>query len=125
MQVSLFLALAIVGEVVGTSALKASQGFTQLLPSIVAIVGYCIDFYFLLLTLRTFSVGLAYANWSGARIVLVSAVGWALSGLILITAGILIATLLQRPTLPRWYLDRSPAFLQWATPHVGSDAHDL
>lgn len=108
MQTYLFLALAIVGEVVGTSALKASQGFTQLLPSIIAVVGYCIAFYFLSLTLRTFSVGLAYAIWSGAGIVLVSAAGWALYGqkidlwgfvgLVLITAGILIVTLFSKST---------------------------
>jgi small multidrug resistance pump len=72
----LYLLIAIVAEVAGTSALKASQGFTVLLPSVLVVVGYGAAFYFLSLTLSSISVGVAYALWSGIGIVLISAVGW-------------------------------------------------
>lgn len=106
MQTYLFLGVAIVAEVVATSALKASEGFSQLLPSILVVVGYGVAFYFLSLTLRTFPVGLAYAIWSGAGIVLVSAAGWVfygqkldfwgVAGMALIVAGVLIVNLLSK-----------------------------
>jgi hypothetical protein len=57
----LFLSVAIISEVVATSALKASNGFTQLWPSLLVIAGYAIAFFFLSLTLRTMPVGIAYA----------------------------------------------------------------
>ena len=105
MQTYLFLGIAIVAEVVATSALKASEGFSQLLPSILVVVGYGVAFYFLSLTLRTFPVGLAYAIWSGAGIFLVSVAGWVfygqrldvwgIIGLILIVAGVLVLNLLS------------------------------
>ena len=72
----LYLLIAIVAEVAGTSALKASQGLTVLLPSVLVVVGYGAAFYFLSLTLSSISVGVAYALWSGIGIVLISAVGW-------------------------------------------------
>jgi small multidrug resistance pump len=75
-----YLAIAIVSEVIATSALKASESFTKLYPSIVVVVGYGVAFYFLSLTLRTIPVGIAYAVWSGVGIVLVSLVGWLLYG---------------------------------------------
>src|SRR5690606_2685155 len=94
-----FLGIAIVAEVVATSALKASEGFSRWLPSLVVVVGYAIAFYFLSLTLRTMPVGVAYAIWSGLGIVLITAVGWivfgqrldlpALAGMGLIIAGVL------------------------------------
>lgn len=71
----IYLALAIVSEVVATSALKASAEFTKLIPSLIVIIGYCISFYFLTLVLRTIPVGIAYAIWSGVGIVLVTLVG--------------------------------------------------
>ncbi|MDO6825605.1 multidrug efflux SMR transporter [Marinobacter sp. 1_MG-2023] len=76
----LYLAIAIVAEVAGTAALKSSEGFTNLLPSIVVVVGYSIAFYFLSLVLKTIPVGVAYAIWSGAGIVLISVVGLAIFG---------------------------------------------
>lgn len=82
----LYLLIAIVAEVVGTSALKASQGFTVLLPSVLVVVGYGAAFYFLSLTLSSISVGIAYALWSGIGIVLISAVGWLWFGEVLDTA---------------------------------------
>lgn len=72
----IFLLVAIAFEVVGTSALKATEGFTRLAPSLIAIAGYGAAFYFLSLTLRTMPVGLVYAIWSGVGIVLISLAGW-------------------------------------------------
>lgn len=71
----LYLAIAIVGEVIATSALKASEEFTKLVPSIVVVVGYGIAFYFMTLTIRTLPIGITYAIWSGVGIVLVSVAG--------------------------------------------------
>lgn len=66
-----YLGIAILAEVIATSSLKASDSFQRLLPSIVVIVGYCVAFYFLSLTLKTMSVGIAYALWSGIGVVLI------------------------------------------------------
>ena len=95
-----YLLIAITGEVVGTSALKASQGFTVLLPSLTVVLGYAVAFYFLSLTLDRIPVGIAYALWSGIGIVLITAVGWlwlgqamdapAVIGLGLIVAGVAV-----------------------------------
>jgi small multidrug resistance pump len=96
----LFLLMAIVAEVIGTSALRASDGFTKLAPAGVTIVGYAVSFYFLSLTLRAIPVGIAYAVWSGVGIVLISLIGFvvfrqaldapALVGIGLILAGVLV-----------------------------------
>ncbi len=72
----LFLSVAIVSEVIATSALKQSEGFTKLAPSILVLAGYGLAFYFLSLTLRTIPVGIAYAVWAGAGIALISLIGW-------------------------------------------------
>ncbi len=72
----LYLAIAISCEVVATSALKASEGFTRLTPSLIVVAGYGLAFYFLSITLRTIPVGIAYAVWSGAGVVLITLVGW-------------------------------------------------
>ena len=102
----LYLALAIVAEVVATSALKAAEGFSRPLPAIVTVAGYAVSFPFLSLTLRTIPVGVAYAVWSGAGIVLISGVAWvvyrqsldapALIGMGLILAGVLVINLFSR-----------------------------
>ncbi len=76
----LYLAIAIVAEVVGTSALKASHEFTEPLPSVLVVVGYSIAFYFLSLVLKTIPVGIAYAIWSGLGIVLIATVGFVYFG---------------------------------------------
>ncbi len=99
----LFLALAISSEVVGTTALKASLGFTRPGPSALVVVAYAASFYFLSLTLATMPVGIAYAVWSGLGMVLVTLVGWlvygqtislpALGGMVLIAAGVLVINL--------------------------------
>ena len=61
-----YLALAILGEVIGTSFLKATEDFTKLWPSLVVVFGYGAAFYFLTLSLKVIPVGIAYATWSGA-----------------------------------------------------------
>jgi len=104
-----FLAIAIIAEVIGTSALKASEGFSNLLPSILVVVGYGVAFYCLSMTLRTLPVGIAYAVWSGAGIVLVSLLGWMLYGqkldlwamlaIGLIISGVLILNLLSKSSV--------------------------
>jgi len=71
----LYLSLAIISEVIATSALKSSNQFSQVVPSIIVIVGYGLAFYFLSLVLKTIPVGIAYAIWSGMGIVLIGLVG--------------------------------------------------
>ena len=76
----LFLAVAIVAEVVATSFMKASNGFSKLLPSVATFIGYGVSFYFLSLTLVVLPTGIAYAIWSGVGIVLISGIGWLIFG---------------------------------------------
>ena len=71
----IYLAIAIIAEVASTSALKASDEFTKLIPSLIVIVGYGASFYLLTLVLRTIPVAITYALWSGAGIVLVAIIG--------------------------------------------------
>ena len=73
-----YLAVAIVSEVIATSALKASQGFSRPLPLLVVLAGYGLAFYCLSLTLRSIPLGVAYAVWSGVGIALITLVGWVL-----------------------------------------------
>ncbi len=70
----LYLTLAVIAEVIATSALKASEEFTRIIPSVIVVVGYCVAFYLITLVLRTIPVGVTYAIWSGLGIVLVTAV---------------------------------------------------
>lgn len=74
----LYLTIAIIAEVVATTALKASEEFTKLFPSLIVVVGYGIAFYLLTLVLRTIPVGITYAIWSGLGIVLVTLVSMVL-----------------------------------------------
>ncbi|MFO7285731.1 MAG: SMR family transporter [Gammaproteobacteria bacterium] len=76
----LALSAAIVSEVIATSALKASDGFTKPGPVVLVVLGYAAAFYFLALTLRAIPVGVAYAVWSGVGIVLICLIGWLLFG---------------------------------------------
>ena len=84
-----YLLVAIVAEVIATSALKASDGFSRLWPSAITVVGYCIAFYCLSLTLKHMPVGVAYAVWSGLGVVLITAVSWIMFGQKLDTAALL------------------------------------
>lgn len=106
MKAWLFLAVSIVAEVVGTAALKSSEGFTRPAPSAIVIACYGVAFYFLSLTLRWIPVGVAYAVWSGAGIVLIAAIGWlflgqrldaaAIAGMTLIVAGVLVINVFSK-----------------------------
>lgn len=80
MNAWLTLGLAIVAEVVGTSALKASDGFTRLGPSAVVVVGYAVAFYCLSLVLKSLPVGVTYAVWSGLGIVLITVAAFVIYG---------------------------------------------
>jgi len=75
-----YLVVAVAGEVIATSALKSSAGFTKLGPSAIVVAGYGVAFYFLSLTLDVIPVGISYALWSGIGIVLISLIGWILFG---------------------------------------------
>jgi len=100
------LAIAIVSEVIATSALNATQGFTRWLPSLIVVVGYAAAFYFLSLTLRAIPLGIAYAVWSGAGVALIALIGWAvyrqpldlpaLIGIGLIVAGVVVLNLFSK-----------------------------
>ncbi len=100
----IYLAVAIVCEVIATSSLKASEGFTKLLPSLLVVCGYGGAFFFLSLTLKFMPIGVAYAIWSGVGVVLISLVAWlffgqnlnmySMIGMALIVAGVLVLKLL-------------------------------
>ncbi len=102
----LYLSIAIVAEVIATSSLKSSEGFTRLGPSLLCIAGYGLAIFLLSLTLRTLPTGIAYAIWSGVGIVLVSAIGWvyygqkldtpAIIGLSLIIAGVIVVNVFSK-----------------------------
>lgn len=85
----IYLAAAILCEVIGTSALAASEQFSKLIPSVVVVIGYGLAFYFMGLTLRYLPVGIVYAVWAGLGIVLIALVGWAFLGQSLDLAAIL------------------------------------
>jgi small multidrug resistance pump len=100
------LLIAVVGEVVGTTALKASEGFTRPMPSVVVVAGYAVAFYFLSLTLDKIPVGISYALWSSIGIVLISIIAWwfldqgldfaAMVGIALIIAGVAVINLFSK-----------------------------
>ncbi|MEM9280447.1 MAG: SMR family transporter [Verrucomicrobiota bacterium] len=90
----IYLAIAIVAEVIGTSFLKLSEGFTKLWPSVAVVVGYGFAFFFLSLTLKSIPVGIAYAIWSGVGVSLVTLIAWVAFGQKLDVAGILGITLI-------------------------------
>jgi small multidrug resistance pump len=106
MQQWIFLSVAIVSEVAATSALKASEGFSRLWPSLIVIVGYATAFYFLSLTLKTLPIGVVYAIWSGSGVALIALVAWvffgqsldapAIIGLLLIVAGVVVLNLFSK-----------------------------
>mgnify|MGYP002628927850 FL=1 len=103
------LTVAIVAEVIATSSLKLSDGFTRLWPSVVVVLGYGISFYFLSVTMRSMPIGVIYAIWSGLGVVLVTLVGWlvfkqhldlpALIGISLIIAGVVIMNVWSKSTI--------------------------
>ena len=102
----LYLVIAIVAEVIATSALKASDQFSKTLPSIIVVIGYGVAFYYLSLVLKTIPIGVAYAIWSGAGIALVTVVGLvifdqkldfaAIIGISLIVAGVVVMNVFSK-----------------------------
>ncbi len=102
----LYLVIAIVAEVIATSALKASDQFSKTLPSIIVVIGYGVAFYYLSLVLKTIPIGVAYAIWSGAGIALVTVVGLvvfdqkldfaAIVGISLIVAGVVVMNVFSK-----------------------------
>ncbi|GAA2872830.1 multidrug efflux SMR transporter [Aminobacter sp. P9b] len=102
----IYLIVAVAFEVVATTALKETNGFTRLLPSLVTVAGYAAAFYFLSLVLRTVPVGVVYALWCGAGIVFITAIAWvwfrqaldlpALLGIGLIMAGVVVINLFSK-----------------------------
>ncbi|WP_127805253.1 EmrE family multidrug efflux SMR transporter [Hydrogenophaga sp. NH-16] len=102
----LYLGAAILAEVIATSLLKTSQGFTRLWPSVATVIGYAISFYCLAQTLGSVPTGVAYAIWSGVGIVLISLIAWwvfgqsldapALIGMGLIVAGVVVINLFSK-----------------------------
>jgi len=104
-----YLAVAIIAEVIATTALRAAQGFTVLVPSLISVAGYVVAFYFLSLTLKTMPVGVAYALWSGIGIVIVSLASWliykqvldmpAIVGMGLIITGVIVINLFSKSTV--------------------------
>ena len=106
MKIALIFLFAVVSEVTATTALKFSEGFTKLVPSLVVVVGYGLSFYLLSLSLKVIPIGTAYALWSGIGIVLTVIVGailwheqmdWARGiGIALIISGILIINLFSK-----------------------------
>lgn len=102
----LYLAVAIVAEVIGTSALKASDGFTKPLPTLLVVAGYGVAFWCLSIVMKTIPVGVAYAIWSGAGVALITLVAWlmfgqkldlaAMLGIGLIVAGVVVLQLFSK-----------------------------
>ena len=96
----LLLGVAIISEVIATSALKATEDFTRLGPSVIVVIGYGLAFYLLTLTLKIIPIGIAYAIWSGVGVALIALVGWiifgqkldlpAIIGITLIVVGVVI-----------------------------------
>ncbi|MDB5779168.1 MAG: small Multidrug Resistance family protein [Polaromonas sp.] len=106
MNAYLALGIAIVAEVIATTALKASDSFTRPLPTLVALAGYGIAFYCLTITLRTMPTGIAYAIWSGLGIVLITVISFVvlrqtidlpgLLGMGLIIAGVVVLNVFSK-----------------------------
>ncbi len=96
----IYLTIAVICEVIATSSLKATHEFTRLVPTLVVITGYLAAFYFLTLSLKTLTIGVTYAIWSGLGIVLIAIFGYiiyremldipAIIGIVLILAGIVV-----------------------------------
>jgi len=103
-----YLAISIVAEVIGTMSLKASNGFSNLVPSALCVISYMTTFYFFSLVLKTVSVGIAYAIWAGMGIVLIALISAiiyrqvpdfaALIGMVLIISGVIVINVFSKMT---------------------------
>lgn len=131
----LYLAIAIVAEVTATVALKATNSFTRLGPSVVVVIGYGAAFYFLSLCLRTLAVGIVYAIWSAAGIVLITLLAWLLYGqrldlpaaigMLLIVAGVVIIQLFSKTTASAREPAERPAAVETTPAADGAGQVDL
>lgn len=102
----IYLAIAILAEVVATSFLKTASGFTRLWPTLLVLAGYGVAFWFLSLTLERIPVGVGYAIWSGTGVTLIAVIGWlvygqrldapAIVGMALIVAGVVVLNLFSK-----------------------------
>ncbi len=102
----IFLSIAIMAEVTATTALRSAEGFTRLVPSMIVVAGYGIAFFFLSMTLKSIPVGIAYAIWSGAGMVLIAIIAYlvyeqrldapAIIGILLIIAGVAVINLFSK-----------------------------
>lgn len=103
----IYLIFAVIAEVIATTALKVSDGFTKIFPSLVVGVGYFLAFWLMSLTLKTLPVGIVYAIWSGLGIMGISIIGvyyfnegfglWHLIGTFFILIGVIILSIITRP----------------------------
>ncbi len=106
MNAYLALGIAIVGEVIATTALKSSDSFTKLVPAIITVIGYGVALYFLTVTMESIPTGVAYAIWSGLGIVLITIAAYfihgqkidlmGMLGMALIVAGVGVLNLLSK-----------------------------
>ena len=111
MKAYIFLLIAIISEVTASTALRATKGFTQLVPSVITVVGYAISFYALSMTLATIKLGIAYAIWSGVGIILITILGllvygqkldWpAIVGIVLIILGVVVIQVFSEESVVR------------------------
>ncbi|PWR74545.1 DMT family transporter [Methanospirillum stamsii] len=102
----IYLLISIIAETIGTLALKSSDGFTRIIPTIVVIIGYVIAFFCFSLTLREIPVGLAYAIWAGAGIIMTTILGFfifkqtldypAIIGIFMIVLGVVVINLFSK-----------------------------
>ena len=110
MNAYIALIIAILTEVVGTSSLKASAGFSLLIPTILVFEGYGLAFYFRSIAVRTIPLGIVYALWSGLGSVLIVLVGWlvfkqvidatAILGIALVVAGCIVLNVFSKVYAP-------------------------
>ena len=111
MKAYIFLLIAIISEVTASTALRATKGFTQLVPSVITVVGYAISFYALSMTLATIKLGIAYAIWSGVGIILITILGFlvygqkldwpAIVGIVLIILGVVVIQVFSEESVVR------------------------
>ncbi len=126
-----YLLIAILSEVAATTALKASDQFSRLWPSVIVVLGYASAFYFMSMTLKSIPVGVTYAIWSGVGIILISVTGYffyqqkldtpAMIGMAFIIAGVLIINLFSKTT-GAWTLQRNDNLKADITPNVVNTA---
>lgn len=105
----LALGIAIIAEVIATTALKSSDSFTRLGPSIITVIGYGMALYFLTVTLKSIPTGVTYAIWSGLGIVLISITSFffhgqkidlaGMLGMTLIIAGVVVLNLFSKSSM--------------------------